>query len=126
MSKLGDYLLQTRKRLGLTLRQAETLTHVSNAYISQIESGLRLDPHPNILRDLAKGYGIDFQELIKIAGYLDLNSSSEADDRAEVERLYLKAISDPEFSYGRRAKGRVDFRTKKLIADLYKKLKEEG
>ena len=124
MAELGDFLMAARKRMGLSLREVEEKSGVSNAYISMIESGKRTDPHPNILKKLAEVYHIDISELMSMAGYLSIHSQPE-DEKAEVERLYLEARSDPAFSYGRRSRGKVDFPTRKLIAKMYKELKEK-
>lgn len=123
MSKLGDLLLSARKKLGLSLREAEGKSDVSNAYISMIESGRRTDPHPNILRKLALAYGLDIDEVMKVAGYRDQESEPQS-EVVEVELLYREAIADPAFAFGRRAKGKIDFESKKLIAQMYRELKE--
>ncbi|MDP3024366.1 MAG: helix-turn-helix transcriptional regulator [candidate division Zixibacteria bacterium] len=123
MMTLGEYLKKARLEHRLSLRQAEELSGVSNAYISLIENGIRKDPHPNILKSLAKAYNLDIREMMRVAGYLE-EKPSERDEKAEIERLYRAAISDPAFSYGRRSKGNIDDQTKKLIATMYRKLKE--
>jgi transcriptional regulator with XRE-family HTH domain len=123
MSKLGDLLLITRKRLGLSLREAEEKSGVSNAYISMIESGNRSDPHPNILRKLADAYGLNIDDVMKSAGYLEQEPGTLSEE-AEVEILYSEAMADPAFAFGRRSKSKIDFQTKKVIARMYKKLKK--
>ena len=123
MTALGVYLKKVRLALRLSLRDAEESSGVSNAYISLIESGKRTNPHPKILKDLAKAYGLDIVELMKIAGYLDMTPSKE-NEKAEVERLFREATSNPEFGFGRRSKTKLDYETKKAIANMYKKLKK--
>jgi transcriptional regulator with XRE-family HTH domain len=124
MTKLGDLLLNARKRLGLSLRDAEEASGVSNAYISMIESGKRADPHPNILKKLAIAYGLDIDEVMKKAGYLEPEPGGRSEED-EVELLYREANADPAFSFGRRSKGKVDFEMKKFIAQMYRELKEK-
>ena len=126
MSKLGEFLKEIRLKLGFTLREVESLSRqkVSNAYLSLIESGKRTDPHPNILKTLAKVYDIKIATLMEMAGYLDENHQEESEE-SQVSRQYLLAINDPAFSYGRRSNREVDFETKKLIAKMYMELKKE-
>lgn len=124
MSELGRYLKEARVRLGLSLREAQDRSNVSNAYISLIESGRRIDPHPNILKKLADAYKLELQDVMRVAGYLDFDArEKEEDETAEVEHFYSAALADPAFDFGRRSKQKVDFVTKKLIAEMYKKLK---
>jgi transcriptional regulator with XRE-family HTH domain len=66
---LGDYLASTRGQLKLTLRAAEEKTGVSNAYISQLESGQIQEPSPKKLESIADGYGVSYMLLMKLAGY---------------------------------------------------------
>jgi transcriptional regulator with XRE-family HTH domain len=54
---------------------------VSNAYISQIERGLRNPPHPDILKRLAKAYDVEHRELLVVAGYLEEDSVEAAKRR---------------------------------------------
>lgn len=123
MSKLGSYLKKTRIGLGMTLRDVEQLSgqKVSNAYLSLIESGKRKDPHPNILKVLARVYGLDIKDLMAKAGYLDLNDK-ENDAKNDIELWYEKAVADPQFSFGHRRNEKIDFNHKKLIAEMYKAL----
>ena len=67
----GEYLKSLREKHRMSLRDAERLTGVSNAYLGQIELGKRPPPHPNILKKLAPLYGVSVYELMAAAGYLD-------------------------------------------------------
>lgn len=62
---LGAFLKRTRIGRGLTLRKVETITkgRVSNAAVSQIESGKIKHPSVMILHALAAAYAIDFVDL---------------------------------------------------------------
>ena len=78
---LGKYLASIRTDRHMTLRQVEEATNkeVSNAYLSQIENDKIQKPSPNILHSLAELYGISFEKLMGMAGYL-MSSTKRADD----------------------------------------------
>ena len=69
---LGAYLANVRSIKKLTLREVEEATgkEVSNAYLSQLETGKISRPSPNILHALAKIYGIAYELLMEKAGYI--------------------------------------------------------
>jgi transcriptional regulator with XRE-family HTH domain len=67
---LGTCLWTARKSQGWSLREAEEQSAVSNAYISQIESGTMPKPSPGILLKLSNTYKIPYQQLMEMAGHL--------------------------------------------------------
>lgn len=71
-SSLGKYLADLRGARGLTLRAVEDATNreISNAYLSQIETGKINKPSPNILHALARLYKADYHDLMERAGYI--------------------------------------------------------
>lgn len=78
---LGQYLASIRTDRKMTLRQVEEATNkqVSNAYLSQIENDKIQKPSPNILHCLAELYGISFEKLMEMTGYL-MSSTKRTDD----------------------------------------------
>jgi transcriptional regulator with XRE-family HTH domain len=81
MSKvLGQHLAAIRNDRGLSLRQVEELSKhvVSNAYLSQIETGKILQPSPNILHALSDIYKISYQQLMTMTGYITASTSRQA------------------------------------------------
>lgn len=68
-TSLGIRLRAARERAGFTLREVEERTGVSNAYLSQIESGRIREPSPRMLHRLAELYGESYTELMELAGY---------------------------------------------------------
>lgn len=74
---LGEYLASIRNDRKMSLRAVEEKTHkqVSNAYLSQIETGKIQQPSPNILNALADLYGIAFEALMEKAGYISAASN---------------------------------------------------
>ncbi|WP_134702716.1 helix-turn-helix domain-containing protein [Ammoniphilus sp. YIM 78166] len=75
----GAYLRESRKQKKLSIRKVERLSGVSNAYISQIETGNRGIPSPEVLRKIAEPLGITYEELLEKAGYVDAPPSDSTD-----------------------------------------------
>ena len=69
---LEELLAKARRVKGVTLRDVEKATKISNAYLSQLESGTASvsDPSPRKLYALANYYGLDYGEVMKAAGYV--------------------------------------------------------
>ena len=109
MDRYGHYFKALRESKGLTLREVERQTEVSNAYLSQLESGKVKQPSPNTLYKLAQFYKISYQMLMEKVGYpvpkgdrplqeqsvsnVAKNKLGEITNEEEVELLqYLKFI----------------------------------
>lgn len=121
-SDFGGYLRELRRIAGLTLKQVETKARVSNAYLSQIERGLRNPPHPEILKRLAAVYQTPHTDLLAKAGYLG-DEDRDAPSRLEIESAFSHVITDPKFQFGTRLKGAApSLETKRFIVEMYEKL----
>jgi transcriptional regulator with XRE-family HTH domain len=78
MSKrLGRILAQARQVKGAKLREVEDATGISNAYVSQLESGHIKEPSPHKLFALAKYFGLEYSDLLEAAGYASRRDSGE-------------------------------------------------
>ncbi len=66
---LGPYLKSARRSVGLTLRDVEAKTDITNGYLSQIENQLIAKPSPNVLFQLAELYGVEYSDLLVRAGH---------------------------------------------------------
>ena len=77
MPKLGAELKSLRLQKGATLRQVETDTGISNAYLSQLENEKAAQPSPRVLHKLAEYYGVAYTKLMEIAGYLETPSVTQ-------------------------------------------------
>ncbi|HZT31633.1 MAG TPA: helix-turn-helix transcriptional regulator [Bryobacteraceae bacterium] len=66
---LGAYLKQVRDAQGLSLRDVQGKTEISNAFLSQIESGKVKNPSPVMLHKLATLYRVPYEDLMERAGY---------------------------------------------------------
>lgn len=78
---LAQYLASIRQDRKLSLRRVEELSgkEVSNAYLSQLETGKVNQPSPSVLHTLAGIYEIEYIRLMELAGYLP--ESRESADR---------------------------------------------
>jgi transcriptional regulator with XRE-family HTH domain len=70
-TKLGACLRSARDQRKLSLRAVERATGISNAYLSQIESGKIREPSPTVLHKLAELYNVPYADLMSLAGYPD-------------------------------------------------------
>jgi len=68
-NKLGKYLARMRTDAKLSLRAVEAETGVSNAYLSQLETGKIKTPSPSVLNTLAERYQVSYAHLMELAGY---------------------------------------------------------
>ncbi len=67
---LGASLRELRKQRGMTLRDVEGRTTISNSYLSQLENGYVEQPSPRNLQLLAEAYSVSYESLMNKAGYL--------------------------------------------------------
>ena len=74
--KLGQYLRALRDAKALSLRQVEGKKGISNAFVSQMESGKVKQPSPVILYKLAELYGVPYESLMELAGYPSPSAST--------------------------------------------------
>jgi transcriptional regulator with XRE-family HTH domain len=77
---LGQYLWDVRQVSKMSLREVEEASGVSNAYVSQLETGKITKPSPDILHKLSEAYGArlprnspvacSFQKMMELAGHI--------------------------------------------------------
>jgi transcriptional regulator with XRE-family HTH domain len=67
---LGELLKELRLANGLTLRDVEGITGISNAYLSQVENGQIKQPSPNFLHKMAGALDYPYESLMEKAGYV--------------------------------------------------------
>ncbi|MBS1623429.1 MAG: helix-turn-helix transcriptional regulator [Bacteroidetes bacterium] len=75
---LGNVLRQARDLQKLSLRTAEEVTGISNAYLSQLENDKIKKPSADILFKLASAYKVDFNYLLHVSGLVEKSSSDNA------------------------------------------------
>jgi transcriptional regulator with XRE-family HTH domain len=110
LGRLASVLRARRIAAGLTLRQVERLTGISNAYLSQLENGHTINPSPRLLEKLTDAFGCSYVELMDAAGYRspmnvgkvtlevamlasDLDSNEQSAVVAYIRRLVAKRTS---------------------------------
>ena len=71
-SNLGPFIKKARQDVQMSLRDVEEITgkEVSNAYLSQLESGKITKPSPHILYALSTALGVAYESLMERAGYI--------------------------------------------------------
>lgn len=69
MENYGGYFKALRESKGMTLREVERKTEVSNAYLSQLESGKIKQPSPLTLHKLSETYEVGYETLMEKVGY---------------------------------------------------------
>ena len=87
---VGEFIRRQRELGQMSVRHLADLCGVSNAYLSQIERGLRT-PSSMILQSLAKGLRLSAETLYAQAGILD----AKGDDDGGVVRAIME---DPKLS----------------------------
>src|SRR5689334_9420554 len=91
MNNYGEYIKALREAKGLTLRDVERQTDVSNAYLSQLESSKIKQPSPTTLYKLAEIYGVGYEVLMEKVGYPvpkgDVTLKSKRTDRNVLHRI---------------------------------------
>ena len=118
--EIGPLLRRLRGQTGL--REVGRRTGISNSYLSQIEKGDRR-PGPSVLKRLATLYGVEVQDLLERAGFLDAPEGLEArdDEPQEVERAYQYVLTDPKFQVGTRPSGPLSLEAKRFIVEMYER-----
>ena len=68
--ELSSKLKVLREDRGLTLRELSEGTGISNAYLNQLENDKIKEPSPNIIAKLSEFYGVPYNKLMHLAGYI--------------------------------------------------------
>lgn len=84
-----EFLRAHREEKGYSIRGLAELTGISHTYLSQVETGKRGLPKPEILKKLYKPLGVDYRTLMEKAGYI--NQETEQDT---IELIETKAFSE--------------------------------
>jgi len=89
---LRETLKKARAKRGWSLREAERQTGVHNAHLSQIEGGSIARPDANVLYALARSYGLDYPDLLRQAGHVQVGANAAA--RSPYGAVAWKVLSE--------------------------------
>ena len=89
-STFGQILKRLRLDRGFTLRELQDLTGISNAYLSQLETGKRGVPSLKIVGTLSKALGVDTEHMVKLAMDAQMSEENETSEPDEEMPLYLE------------------------------------
>lgn len=67
----GEHIKKIRTEKGLSMRELERRSGLSQSYISQLEKGIQQNPKNETIQKLALGLNTDYQELLRKAGHVD-------------------------------------------------------
>ncbi len=97
MSDYGSYFKALREAKSLTLREVEKQTGISNAYLSQLETGKVKQPSPLNLHKLAQLYEVPYETLMERVGYpVPQNVETHMTRESIAAHGRLGALSDEE------------------------------
>lgn len=66
----GSCIREMREEKGMSGRELARRANISQAYLSQLERGENKKPSPEIIKKIAKGLDVDYNDLMTLAGYL--------------------------------------------------------
>lgn len=107
MDKLQRLLINKRKELNLSLRDAGKLIGISHSYLSNLEKGIdprtntSINPTPDTLKLISDAYNLSYTKLMELTGYIDegysnrkleedtdqFNSSKDIDIALEIDKI---------------------------------------
>lgn len=71
MNTFGEKLKKMRNDKNLSIRELAKRSGTSHPYLSQLETGKRNPPKPEMIKKLSDGLNVNFYELMTLAGYYD-------------------------------------------------------
>ena len=65
---IGEVIAEAREKKGLSQTQLAKLANINNSELSKIESGIRKDPSPRILRKISNYIDVNYNDLMYMIG----------------------------------------------------------
>jgi len=116
--KFGEFLRNIRKDRKMSLRAVQGLTGISNAYLSQIETGKRNIPSFSLLVKLEKVYGIEAKTLLEMAMTLGAyDKAAEVYAKRSAFIHDLEKVSSPDADFIKRHYEELSKEGKKQLKD---------
>lgn len=92
--KFGEGIKKLRSEKGLTSSELAKRSGISQAYLSQLESGKNKNPTPDILNKLSKGLGLSYAYFLIRVGYIDFEQlKKEAKEETDLSFTLNKTLS---------------------------------
>lgn len=65
---IGEVIAEAREKKGLSQRQLAKIANINNSELSKIESGIRKEPSPRILRKISNVLDVNYSDLMYMIG----------------------------------------------------------
>lgn len=65
---IGEVIAEAREKKGLSQRQLAKIANINNSELSKIESGIRKEPSPKILRKISNVLDVNYSDLMYMIG----------------------------------------------------------
>ncbi|WP_366160635.1 helix-turn-helix transcriptional regulator [Bacillus infantis] len=112
MSEFGEYIKKIRESKSLTLNQVALYSEISAAQLSRIETGKRGVPKPPTIQKIADALKVDYEDLMKVAGYINDHKPSKNDE-----------VSDAFYQFEKLTKKEKEFLEKQL--EIFREMNED-
>ena len=83
--ELGQYISAQRAAKKISLRKLAVLANLSHTEIYRLENGERKHPSPCVLKSIALALNLNYNDLLKVAGYLDESMSIKEGPRQQID-----------------------------------------
>lgn len=105
---LGQYLWELRKAADMTLREVEEVSEkrISNAYLSQLETGRIKNPSPSILREISEAYQArlpknatilcSYERMMELAGHIRPATQAKAKKTSRLPTFAAEQLTPEE------------------------------
>lgn len=102
-----------------TLRQVEADTGITNAYLSNLESGLK-KPGIRTLTKLSRYYSVPIDHLIHVAGLEgEVPQPAGEDSVLDIQRAFDFVITDPNVAHFRQPANTLPLEMQKFVVQIY-------
>jgi len=93
---LGQYISAQRAARKISMRKLAQLAHLSHTEIYRLENGERKHPSPCVLKSIALALNLNYNELLKLAGYIDENVSYNSKMQIDCSDLTPEELEEVE------------------------------
>jgi transcriptional regulator with XRE-family HTH domain len=103
---MGAFLRSQRQLANMSLRELATATHISNAYLSQLERGLH-DPSLRVLVQIGNVLDVSMEDILNHGG----ERSSESSDGHQAGGVEAAIMADPQLGDAEKVALRAVYRS---------------